>query len=217
MSLPALTRLCQAHHSALMSPTSGHAVQAGLPHRPRSKGEGLPGPSSSARSLQSHRLVSGWHVAQAGPRRVNPKTLVRRSAHLWAGGLEGSEESSGCWGPSGHYLGRACLRKKLTGSRGGQGGKHRRLVGTAMPPSDTACWGPHFQKTLPSLGEAGAGERGALFSALVILSWATVPANCTHLNTRLSFPSKPRELTTLTPPPTHSGPSDSLFDLDFFV
>lgn len=90
-------------------------------------------------------------------------------------------------------------------------------MGTAMPPSDTAFWGPHFQKTLPSLGEAGTGERGALLSALVILSWATVPTNCTDLNTRLSFPSKPRELTTLTPPPTNSGSGDSLFDLDFFV
>lgn len=96
------------------------------------------------------RVGVGVAWSQAGPRSVNPKTQVRRSADLgWRAG--GSEESSSCWGPSGHHLGRTRLRKEPAGSRDGQGGKQEtfgyshatfrhRLLGTPLLKDAALPW-----------------------------------------------------------------------------
>lgn len=99
------------------------------------------------------------------------------------------------------------------------GEANRRLLGTAMPPSDTACWGPHFQKMLPSLGEAGAGERG--FAVGISLSFLCHCSNLLHRpQNHILIHGKTQGTDRPYPhpqPPLSQEVTDSPFDLDFLV
>ena len=92
-------------------------------------------------------------------------------------------------------------------------------MGTAMPPSDTACWGPHFQKMLPSLGEAGAGERG--FAVGISLSFLCHCSNLLHRpQNHILIHGKTQGTDHPYPhpqPPLSQEVTDSPFDLDFLV
>ena len=137
------------HHSSWLLPTSGYVIQVKLPHRPVCRGEELPEPSSSAWSLQPHVLGLAWCWGSMVPGWSEEREPQDTGDLGWRAG--GSEESSSCWGPSGHHLGRTCLTKEPAGSRDGQGGKQEnfghshatfrhRLLGTPLLKDAALPW-----------------------------------------------------------------------------
>lgn len=87
--------------------------------------------------FQPHKLVLvAW--SQAGPRSMNFPRHRSGEVLTWAGVAGGTEESSSFWDHLATIWGENSPEKEPAGSRDGQGGQQE-ILGTAIPPSDTAC------------------------------------------------------------------------------